>query len=1005
MTALIAAHFVVAMLAPWLGRLLGHRQFWLAAVVPAAAVVWLIAQAPTVLGGGVVTEVVPWIPGLGIDLDIRIGAWQWLLAMVVSLVGAAVLFYCRSYFAEAPSQARVAGLLTAFAGAMLGLVTSDNLLSLYVYWELTTVFSYLLVGHNPLRSANRGAALTALIVTTFGGLAMLIGLIGLSVITHTTHISQMLASSVFTDPNFVTTPAAIAAALLVLLGALTKSAQVPFHFWLPGAMAAPTPVSAYLHAAAMVKAGIYLVGLVAPVAALVPGFRAVLLVLGSVTMVMGGWQALRQYDIKLLMAFGTVSQLGFMMTLCGVGTQSAALAGAGVVAAHALFKATLFMVVGIVDHSTGTRDLRELAGVGRRMPVVATVAAIAGASMAGFPPLAGFVAKEGAFESLLAIAGGDADGTGLPAGPGYLVVAAIAFGSILTVAYTLRFWWGAFAGKSPAMARTTVHPVGAGFAFAPFVLALLSVVGGFVGHGFTEAMSSWTSTFGGHEPHGLALWHGFTPALLISVGCWVVGLTLFALRDRVASGQQTFPDVYSAQEVYRAGMLATDRLAVLVTARMQRGSLPAYLGAILVVVVLLPGTITLLSPDWGTGLRWFDSIGQLAVAIVVIGAAFLAATANGRMKAVMLVGVTGYGVSLLFLLHGAPDLALTQMLVETVSLVTLVLVLRKLPKYFSDAPLRSSRWWRMALAVLVGATVSGAAYLSTVARVAEPVGARLHEYAYSFGYGKNIVNVTLVDTRAWDTFGEISVLVVAGTGVASLIYLRARSAEAKVVSPTEETVPEVRSGLVPAGRRLWLRGGVSLNPAARSMVLEMVTRLLFPVMILISLYLLIAGHDSPGGGFAGGLVAGLAIMIRYLAGGRDELDEAAPVDPGTVMGAGLALAGLSAVVPVAFGGRILQSYVIDGHIPYLSSIATPWGELPLLGEIHLVSSVFFDIGVYLVVVGLMLDLARSLGSQIDVHAETDLAPRLGSHGQRSGTTTHARLSRTRRFTPPDEDEW
>lgn len=1005
MTALIVAHFVVAMLAPLMWKLFGHRQFWVAAVVPFVAVVWLLIQAPMVWTGTPITESVPWIPALGIDLDVRIGALQWLLSMVVSLVGAAVLFYCRSYFGDGPAQIRVAGLLTAFAGAMLGLVTSDNLLSLYVYWELTTVFSYLLVGHNPLRSANRGAALTALIVTTFGGLAMLVGLIGLAVITGTTRISQVLTSPAFTSAEILTSPGVIAAVLLVLLGALTKSAQVPFHFWLPGAMAAPTPVSAYLHAAAMVKAGIYLVGLVAPIAVLIPGWRPILLVLGAVTMVMGGWQALRQHDIKLLLAFGTVSQLGFMMTLCGIGTQSAALAAAGVVAAHALFKATLFMVVGIVDHTTGTRDVRELAGVGRKMPVIAVAAAIAGASMAGFPPLAGFVAKEGAFGALLDVVGGTADGTAIPAGPAWLLVATIAFGSILTVAYTLRFWWGSFSDKSPARMRTPVHRVEFSFVFAPAVLAVLTVAGGFVGHGFTEAMAPWTSTFAGHEPHGLALWHGVNAALLLSVFCWVIGLLLFALRDRVASGQQTFPDVFSAQEIYRAGMLLVDRTAVEVTARMQRGSLPAYLAAILIVVVVLPGTVALLSPDWGGTIRWYDSLGQLAVAVVIILAAGLAASANGRMKAFMLVGVTGYGVALLFVLHGAPDLALTQMLVETVSLVTIVLVLRKLPKYFTDAPLRSSRWWRMALAVLVGATVSAVAYLTTAARVDFPVGERLHEFAYSFGYGKNIVNVTLVDTRAWDTFGEISVLVVAGTGVASLIFLRARGADKVRNASPDRQIPQARTGLVPAGRRPWLRGGNTLNPAARSMVLEMIIRLLFPVMILISLYLLIAGHDSPGGGFAGGLVAGLAIMIRYLAGGRDELDEAAPIDPGVVMGAGLGLAGLSAIIPVTFGGAVLQSYVIDAHIPALSVIPTPWGDIPLLGEIHLVSSVLFDIGVYLVVVGLMLDLSRSLGAQVDIHAENDEAPRLGAHGNRIGTTTHARLSRTRRFAPPDEDEW
>lgn len=1015
MTSLIVAHFVAAVLSPILGKWLGQRLFWLYAVMPLAAFGWLVSLTPTIAAGGAYVEHVPWVSAAGLDLDVRIGFWQWLLGMVVSLVGALVLFYCRSYFAHGVTQSRVAGLLLAFAGTMLGLVTSDNLLALYVYWELTTVFSYLLVGHNPLRSANRGAALTALIVTTFGGLAMLAGLIGLAMVTGTFRLSEVLAHPVLQDPTTLGSPAVVAATLLVLLGALTKSAQIPFHFWLPGAMAAPTPVSAYLHAAAMVKAGVYLVGVLAPTLAAVPGWRPSLLLLGALTMIIGGWEALRQTDIKLLLAYGTVSQLGFLMVMCGLGTQAAALAVAGLVAAHALFKAALFLVVGIVDHSTGTRDLTRLSGVGRAMPVVATAAAIAAASMAGFPPLAGFLAKEGAFDALLTIAGAaDAEGTGMAPGPSYLLVGAIALGSVLTVAYTFRFWWGAFATKSVVQIPTPVHRPGALFAAAPVVLAVLCLAGGFVGAPFTAIAATWTSSFrAGHEPHGLALWHGVTAPLLVSVLCWVIGIALFAVRDRVAAVQRTFPDVISAQEVYRAVMRGTDRLAVEVTARMQRGSLPSYLGAILGVLVVVPGSVLLFSSFRVSEVHWFDSLGQVGVAIVVAAAALLAATSRGRMKAVMLVGVTGYGVAMLFALHGAPDLALTQVLVETVAVVVLVLVLRKLPKYFTDRPLHSSRWWRIGLATLVGATVSGAAYLAAASRVASPDGSRMHEYAYEFGYGHNIVNVILVDTRAWDTIGEISVLVVAGTGVASLIHLRARYGErrGRVAPPVAPVgaAPAGRGDAVPAGPRMWLRGGVSLRPERRSVVLEMITRLLFPVMIIVSLFLLLSGHDQPGGGFAGGLVAGLALMIRYLAGGTAELDEAAPIDAGLVMGGGLVLGALSAVAPVVVGGKIFQSFVIDVHLP-VSSVATPWGELPLLGDIHFVTSTVFDIGVYLVVLGLMLDLVRTLGSQVDLHAENRLAPVGGSYGagQRSEISTpHARLDRER-STPngdDDEDEW
>ena len=337
-------------------RVLRARAFFVLAAVPAVAFGWLVAQAPIIVPGGSLTQSTPWIPTLGVDLAYRIGTLQWVLALLVTGVGALVLFYCRWYFSGADIPARTGGLLVAFAGAMLGLVTADDLILLYVFWELTTVFSYLLVGHNPTRGANRRAALTALMVTTFGGLAMLIGIVMIGVTAGTFSLSAVMAEPALLGTGTV----AVVAILLLLVGALTKSAQVPFHFWLPGAMAAPTPVSAYLHAAAMVKAGVYLVALLAPVFADLPGWRPVVLTLGAVTMIIGAWRALRQYDIKLLLAYGTVSQLGFLMAMCGLGTRSAMLAGVAMIISHALFKAALFLVVGIVDRSTGTRDIRKL---------------------------------------------------------------------------------------------------------------------------------------------------------------------------------------------------------------------------------------------------------------------------------------------------------------------------------------------------------------------------------------------------------------------------------------------------------------------------------------------------------------------------------------------------------------------------------------------------------------------------------------------------------------------
>lgn len=980
MAVLIAVLFGVACCAPLLvGRLQGRGYFVLAAA-PAAAFVWLLAQAPIVVPGGAVLETASWIPTLQVDLSFRLGTLQWVLALLVTGVGALVLLYCRWYFDEDAPPARTGGLLTAFAGAMLGLVTTDDLVLLYVFWELTTVFSYLLVGHYPTRAANRRAALTALMVTTFGGLAMLVGIVIIGVRAQTFSISEVLA-----DPARLGSGALpVTAVVLLLVGALSKSALVPFHFWLPGAMAAPTPVSAYLHAAAMVKAGVYLVALLAPAFAGSPGWRPIVLAFGAATMIIGGWRALRQCDLKLLLAYGTVSQLGFLVAICGLGTRSALLAGVALVVSHALFKASLFLVVGIVDHSTGTRDLRQLSGVGRRLPLLAVAAALAAGSMAAVPPLIGFTAKEAAFESLVYLLP-SGDQTSIPPPAALLLATVLVSGSALTVAYTLRFWWGAFATKhatkhaTKQSAATSVHPPVRGFAVAPVLLAALSLLGGFLGPQLTVVLTPYAERAAVGEPsHGVALWHGFSVPLIMSVVALAAGGLMFAARRQVARAQATFPPTRSAEDVYQATMRTLDRVAVEVTGRSQRGSLPIYLGSILLVVVIAPGFVLLTLPNWPTQLRLWDTPAQAAVAVVMIAAALLAASSRGRLKAVALVGVTGYGTAVLFLLHGAPDLALTQILVETVTLVVFVLVLRKLPKYFTDRPLHSSRWWRMAIAGLGGLTVSGLVFVAAGSRTAAPVSDAFYEAAYAFGYGRNIVNVTLVDTRAWDTMGEISVLVVAATGVASLIFIHRRYSPSgprpgrrqrrRIFRRAQQAPPSS------SGRLAWLRGSEQLSPRSRSIIFEVVTRLLFPIMILYALFLLFSGHNNPGGGFAGGLVAGMALTIRYLAGGEAELDEAAPVEPGLVLGAGLLTSALSMLAPVLVGGRIGQSYALDVNAPYVSFLPTPWGEVTLLGEVHIVTSLVFDIGVFAVVVGVMLDLARSLGSGIDQQEATDLTP-------------------------------
>ncbi|GAB2688709.1 Na+/H+ antiporter subunit A [Thalassiella azotivora] len=937
MTALLALHVLAAAFAPWLVHRLGSRAFLLLAAVPASAFAWALAVTGDVRSGDGPRESVTWVPSLGAELSLRLDTLGWLMVLVVGGVGALVLLYCAAYFDDAEvALGRFAASLVAFAGAMLGLVVSDDMLVLYLFWELTTVLSYLLIGHLSDKRTSRAAAMQALVVTTAGGLAMLVGVVVLGQSAGTYSMSEL-----FADPP--TGAATTVAVVLLLAGAVTKSALVPFHFWLPGAMAAPTPVSAYLHAAAMVKAGVYLVARFAPAFADTPLWRPVVIVLGATTMVLGGWRALRQTDLKLLLAFGTVSQLGFLVTLVGAGTRDAALAGLTLLVAHALFKACLFLVVGAIDHSTGTRDLRRLTGLRRSMPVAFWASALALASMAGLPPMLGFVGKEAAYTAFLA-SGTLADGATL---------AVLVAGSALTFAYGARFLWGAFLDV-PGREPTPVHRPGWLLLGPSALLAGIGLVAGPLSPAAEPMLTGYTQAWPQSEhPAHLGLWHGLGLPLLLSAVSLALGAGLFLLRSRVEAAQQRLTTRLDADTGYRVTMRALDRVSLEVTGALQRGSLPLSLGLIFVVLVVLPGGAVLLHGVWPDAVRPWDNAGQVVVAVITAVAAVWTARSRRRLRAAILVGVVGYGTAMLFLLHGAPDLALTQVLVETVTLVVFVLVLRRLPAKFSDTPPGLGRWVRVALGTAVGVVVTGLALTSAAVRTAVPASEDFAEGAVGFGGGYNIVNVTLVDIRAWDTMGELSVILVAATGVASLVFLRERHA-ARHAAALEQTrsARGTHAAVGGAGGYAWL-AGVGVGRDRRSVIFEVVTRLVFHTIVLYSLYLLFSGHNNPGGGFAAGLVVGLALAVRYLAGGRDELKAAAPVMPGWLLGTGLFLSAGTGLVSILLGGDVLQSWILQA-------------ELPLLGDVKLVTSLFFDVGVYVVVLGLMLDVLRSLGGELDV---------------------------------------
>ncbi|WP_243228551.1 Na+/H+ antiporter subunit A [Microbacterium sp. CIAB417] len=966
MLTLLGVFLLCSLLLPALVRWLGAQAFAIAALVPAAAFVHALVLTPQVLDPDQAPfESLAWIPQLDLNLSMHMDVLGWVMTLIVTGVGALVLLYCRWYFHdEAAGLGQFAGVLLGFAGAMYGLVLTDDLVMLVMFWEATSILSYLLIGHYHRRAASRRSALQALLVTTLGGLVMFVGVVLLVVDAGTSSISDMLAAP-------PTGPFVNAAIVMLLVGALSKSAIFPFHFWLPGAMAAPTPVSAYLHAAAMVKAGIYLIARFAPIFAFSEPWRPIVISLGVLTMLLGGIQALRETDLKRILAFGTVSQLGFFTIVVGYGTQAAALAGLALVIAHALFKSALFLIVGVIDRQLSTRDITELSGVGRQAPVMATAAFISIASMAGVAPTIGFVAKESALTALVddAVAG---------SAWGWVALIGVSLGAVFTAAYGIRFLWGAFWTKrdkqGDRMPETAWPDPPVGFLSAPIILAGVTVAAGIGAPALDVALHGYAATarpgLDGEGTGHLALWHGFEPALAISILSILLGLGVFLLARSTGWDRRSRILPFTASDAYYLVTRSIDRLSVLTTSLTQRGSLPVYVGTIFIVLVVAEITALLAADVDRMTLSAWHTPTQVVVAPIMAAAGIVAVQARKRYTGVVLVSVTGLGMVVLFATSGAPDLALTQILVETVTMVTFALVLRRLPARMGEHNASVGRLPRAILGIGVGATMALIAVVATQSRVADPISLLFPDLAYDIGHGKNVVNVALVDLRGWDTMGELSVLVLAATGVASLVFVthRAdllaatrtlpRSTKRKArLNPLVETTDGVRFQTAEnrSAPRAWLIGGQRMKPENRSILLEVVVRILFHTIIVVSIYLLFAGHNSPGGGFAGGLVAGMALVMRYIAGGRWELGAAAPTDAGRLLGAGLIIAVGTAVVPLFFG------------LSPLTSTFWEW-EIPIIGHMEFVTSTIFDIGVYLVVIGLVLDVLRSLGAEVDKQA-------------------------------------
>jgi multicomponent Na+:H+ antiporter subunit A len=912
MLLLLAAHAAIGLGLVAFGARLGRRAFLLGALPLAATTAWVVWQLGSVASGESPSERASWVAGLGLTLDLRFDGLAATMSLIVAVVGVAVMVYAAHYFAAAARDlGRLAGLLVLFGGSMLGLVQADHMLVLYTCWELTSVTSFLLIGNRHTESRARAAALHALLVTSAGGLAMLAGLVIVAQESGTYRLSEVVRNPPAGGG------AMTAAVVLLLVGALTKSAQYPFHAWLPGAMAAPTPVSAYLHSATMVKAGVFLVARLAPVFATTGVWRPLVLTAGCATMVFGGLRALRQHDLKLLLAFGTVSQLGLLVVLFGAGTPATATAGWVLLVAHAAFKGTLFMVVGIVDHQTGTRDLRRIPALGRGWRPLEFVTVLAAISMAGIPLGAGFVAKELAYDALR-------DAT-FPAAA--LVLAAVVAGSMLTAAYTVRFYWGAFVGPRQRLdvgGAPEPDPPSSLFVAPATILALAGIVLGIV-PAIADRLASVSLVGFGDDANAvhLSVWHGLGLPLALS-GLAIAGGVALALGDRrlqplLARGG----GIPTGAEVYLAILRAVGAASARVTSVVQNGSLPVYAGVILATGALAPGVALIAGRGW-EGWPAFGSAREAPVAIALVAAALGAAIVRRRFAAAVFLGVTGYAMAGLFVLSGAPDLALTQVAVETLSTVVFVLVLRRLPERFERQSSSRRRILRVGIAAAVGATVFAFALVAAGHRLPATVSEDMVTRSVPDGHGRNVVNVILVDFRGLDTLGEITVLAVASIGAVALARVGRRRAE---------------------------QHGESRPQSARPRPLPFVdvsVRVVFHVVVMTSLWLLFAGHNQPGGGFVGGLLAGSAITLRYIAGGIDEVRARTRFRPWTVLGTGLLVAATTATLPLLVGGTVLE-------------VGSASLDLPGIGEVSVSSALAFDAGVYLAVIGMVLMAFEAFG--------------------------------------------
>lgn len=768
-----------------------HFAGWIAAILPAAITVLMLSQMTTVAESGTaIVEQYSWAPQLGLSLDFRLDGLALLFGVIIAGIGSCIALYTAYYLERDHRQGYFYGLLFAFMASMLGIVWSDNLLSLFIFWEGTSITSYLMVGYYQTSKDSQDGARQALIVTGSGGLAMLAGFVLLAQITGTYTISEIVASGHIQEHPLL--PAAL---ILILIGAFSKSAQFPFHFWLPGAMAAPTPASAYLHSATMVKAGIYLLARLHPALSDSALWFWALFCFGGVTMLLGAISALRYYDLKRILAYATVSQLGLIVMLLAFEGEIAFGAVVVGILAHALYKGPLFMVAGIVDHATGTRDIRQLYGLWRPMPRVAAVAVLSCLSMAGLPPFMGFLGKETGLETLFHHAQEHPDTFDGPmswVGYGALVlVGAFFVGFSLLLLYETFFRRSATVTDATSSQESLVHHLPApGFYIAPFILALLGILLPFYLMPLQNLLLSpgATSIAGSEIQLHLALWHGFTPVFLSSLLAIGLGIGIFVLRN-------WFRWLLNLPPQWLSGLAAFDwiyegsyKVAYWSTRTIQGGTLAAQAStvvtatAVATIYALFQASVS----EW-LRIAWGDlpRLHELSIAALAIVAALVTVRSASRLNAIISIGVVGVTVTLFFVFFGAPDLALTQLLIEILMVVLLILVFQKIPPEELPPKPTKEKVRNLIISTMTGIIGFILVLISGGVSYAPPISEFFKLNAVPAAHGGNIVNVILVDFRAFDTLGEIAVLAIAALGGYALLR-SSRLQSIENVHPTEE---------------------------------------------------------------------------------------------------------------------------------------------------------------------------------------------------------------------------